>query len=121
MHVLLPKANLNHHPEHNHFAVVAFNTAHLRRGSKGLDPAHAHVRLDEHTLQLGSGTPDLRVCSGVANLKALVSGDLDDDLFGSDSAQRLAGRVTIGAGAMSAVERGACWVWEAGVLATSIS
>jgi hypothetical protein len=115
MHILMPSAEGGHHAEHRHVPVLGFDTAHLRKGSERRDRIIAQKSIRRNAVHIGQEGATLTVCPDLVNLAPMVADPPAPDLFGTDAGRRLAARVTLGAGKMTAVASGVCWAWGGGV------
>jgi hypothetical protein len=115
MHVLLP-GMFGHHDcgAHRHVAALGYDAGSLVKDGPVLGvPALATLR--DMVLEFGSGdTASLRLCSQIPDLREITNQPVDPDHLAGDTSEKLVGRVTLHAGAISRVAQGVCWEWRPG-------
>ncbi|WP_420128590.1 hypothetical protein [Longimicrobium sp.] len=135
MHVLMPRAvGQPHGPGHHdgdhpegesganhahcvdpHIPVLEFDTAHLRAGQQEPDELVARRTLRGTMFTLGGGAePDLRICPQIVGVRDVAGSGVLPEFLEDVPGNRVASRVTLESGRMSAVAKGECWEWADG-------
>jgi hypothetical protein len=109
MHVLMPRATSHGHEDH--VPIVEFDIAHLTPGTQNTD-IFAQWLLRSRGLKIEGAGASLSVCHDVVSLYPVVGRRVPEELFEGNPGGVLTSRVTLGAGRMSAVAKGACWEWN---------
>lgn len=114
MHVLMPGMFGEHCGEDRHVAAVAYDTGHLAaEGTPTGVTAIASLARRQLTPVLGEEA-NLALCSHIVDLREITQRPVDADHLGADTGEKLAARVTLGAGGITRVSQGVCWEWRPG-------
>lgn len=114
MHVLLPRHVAGHHVgQERHVPVLCFDSAHLRNGRAKDGDAYVVIRDRQVALASVGGGASLTLCRQLLNVKDVTDRPVDPRHLRMDPDEReLEARITLEAGAMTAVKPGGCWAWE---------
>jgi hypothetical protein len=98
-----------------HHAVLVFDSAHLTAGSQAPSGVLSVVPITNRALVAGGGSgAETKICDEVVNLSPVTGRPIPDDLLDGELAPEIVARISMTAGAMTAVAAGACWEWDPG-------
>ncbi|HEY0152214.1 MAG TPA: hypothetical protein VGB92_09465 [Longimicrobium sp.] len=117
MHVLMPgMSGHGHHGEDRHVAAVAYDTGHLAPGGTPTGLTAMAPLTGRQLIPVAGAEASLALCGHIPDLGEITGQQVDPDLLGADTSNKLAARVTLGAGQITRVSPGVCWEWRPGEL-----
>jgi hypothetical protein len=117
MHVLMPgMSGHGHHGEDRHVAALAYDTGHLAPGGTPTGLTAMAPLSGRQLIPVAGQSANLALCGHIPDLREITGQQVDADLLAADTANKLAARVTLGAGQITRVSPGVCWEWRPGEL-----